>query len=212
LTPSPTTLAAGVRAIRTKKVFGDMGRNAPEGWAGGRSLWGVLLVAALPLTGCGEAVGQLSAADAAASPPAVVRATPPGPARTEELPPPAATLIARFRDRGLPIGEVVVWPAESPPGATGPASGRYATKATFYDLRLERGPDPGIGAGGDVETFASEAELRARQEFLASVSPATGPPGHYAFSRGLVLLRVSKAFTPEQAAAYEEALAAALAR
>lgn len=162
-----------------------------------------LLMCVLLLAACSRADSP-PAAKVAESPP------PQAPAPAPTLPSDAAGVIDLLRQRGLPIGEVVAFTAETDPNKSLGRPNQYTSKATFLDTRLHRERPEQISAddGGTVETFANEGDAKARQAYVGSITSKVTPFAEYAYLDGKVLLRVSKRLTPDQAAQYEAVLRA----
>lgn len=122
----------------------------------------------------------------------------------------AVGVIERFRERGLPIGDVVVFTAATDGNNLLGRPNQYTAKATWRDTRLPRDYPDGVNAadGGTVETFATEADARTRQEYVGAIAKTGGPFAEYAYREGTILIRLSRRLTPEQAAEYETALRA----
>ena len=122
----------------------------------------------------------------------------------------AEAIVAALKAAGLPITGVQVYTAESDPNALLGRPGQYTGKANFTvdgipeeRRRTDRPFD--IVNGGAVEVFSTVADLESRKTYLdafRSLAP------EYTIPHGTVLLRLSYALTPDQAATYEAALKA----
>jgi hypothetical protein len=85
--------------------------------------------------------------------------------------------------------------------------GGYTSKADWTDRRAKPNLDDEVQLGGSVEVYKDPAAAKKRGEYIAKIldgMPAFGTEYHYL--NGGILLRVSGALTPEQAAEYEAAL------
>lgn len=115
--------------------------------------------------------------------------------------------MAAAKAIGLPIAEMMVFTAESDPDKLLGRPNQYTARAAWHDSRLPvaAGHPPGtdVQDGGDLELFATADDIRARQRAL---SGAAATEYDYASEKGLVLLRLSRQLTPEQAAQYAQAL------
>ncbi|WP_319052683.1 hypothetical protein [Streptomyces europaeiscabiei] len=85
--------------------------------------------------------------------------------------------------------------------------GGYTSKADFTDDRAKPKLDDEVQNGGSVEVFEDPAAAEDRAKFIAETLKAAKIFGtEYHYVNGGVLLRVSGALTPDQAAEYEAAL------
>jgi hypothetical protein len=157
--------------------------------------WLLPIAALILLSGCGGPV-------ATATP--IASATPGPPKATD-----AATVVARLKAMGLPIGVVVVFTAATDPDQLLGRPGQYVSKAAFADTRLPDSPEIGVAGGGSIERFTSGSELRVRKGFLEASVKASEIPDEYDYVVNLTLLRLSRALTSDQAAQYQQALATA---
>lgn len=85
--------------------------------------------------------------------------------------------------------------------------GGYTSKADFTDNRAKPKLDDEVQNGGSVEVFEDLAAAEDRAKFIADTLKAAKIFGtEYHYINGGILLRVSGALTPDQAAEYEAAL------
>lgn len=85
--------------------------------------------------------------------------------------------------------------------------GGYTSKADFTDDRAKPKLDDEVQNGGSVEVYDDPAEAEERAKFIADTLDKMKIFGtEYHYLKGGILLRVSGALTPEQAAEYEKAL------
>lgn len=85
--------------------------------------------------------------------------------------------------------------------------GGYASKADWTDQRAKPDLDDEVQLGGSVEVFDDPADAKKRDAYIAEIlkaAPVFGAEYHYV--KDGILLRVSGALTPAQAAEYEAAL------
>lgn len=162
----------------------------------------MLLLALFVLVACGrgEAPGVKPAEPSKPS----AEARPPAPT----LPGDAAGVVQLLKERGLPIGETLVYTAENDPNKLLGRPNQYTGKAAWLDTRLPRENKEQLSSsdGGTVETFANATDLEARRKYVEAVTSAASPFVEYAFTEGTVLVRISKRLTPDQAAQYEALL------
>lgn len=118
----------------------------------------------------------------------------------------AEAAIAQLKTAGFPIGEMVVYTAATDQNNLLGRPNQYVSKATFRDTRLPVGDPLEVASGGSVETFATEADMLARKTYIEGI--AKSPPfAEYDYGQGRILLRLSSKLTPDQALAYQQALA-----
>lgn len=85
--------------------------------------------------------------------------------------------------------------------------GGYTSKADFTDDRAKPKIDDEVQNGGSVEVYDDPAEAEERAKFIADTLDKMKIFGtEYHYLNGGILLRVSGALTPDQAAEYEAAL------
>lgn len=85
--------------------------------------------------------------------------------------------------------------------------GGYTSKADWTDKRAKPKLDDEVQNGGSVEVYADPAEAEERAKFIADTLDKMKIFGtEYHYLNGGILLRVSGALTPDQAAEYEAAL------
>jgi hypothetical protein len=115
-------------------------------------------------------------------------------------------VIATFEKAGIPIGDKEVYTAETDVNKLLGRPGQYVAKANWADSRLRQPADD--MAGGSVEIFRNERDLKARKAYVENIGRAMPTMAQYQYQKGLVLIRLDKALTPEQAAEYEKAIKA----
>lgn len=105
-----------------------------------------------------------------------------------------------FKAAGLPVGTVEIYDASTDPNELLGRPGQYTAKFNFADTRLEQFEDG--PTGGSVESFESTRELENRAEYIKSLGESMPMFAEYQFTSGLMLLRLDKGLTPEQADEY----------
>ncbi len=128
-----------------------------------------------------------------------------------QAPPDIGALINHLKASGLPLGRVDIYTAENDPFKRLGRPDQYIGKAVFHDTRFPLPPNDFLqwGAwGGTIETFANGDALESWKTIIrqARERDPTAPP-EYAYEKGLALVRLGTVFTPEQARAYEAAVA-----
>lgn len=123
-------------------------------------------------------------------------------------------IVDHLKAAGLPIGRVTLYNSENDPFNFAGRPDSYALKAVFHDEGVtvegcsQAEVIPWGQCGGTVESFASAADLgkwTAAIELSREKTPNATP--EYRYENGLTLLRLGHVLTPEQAGAYEAALA-----
>lgn len=155
--------------------------------------WIVVVIATLLVVACGS--GPVGA-----PPPAKVTPSPSTP------PPDPAAVIAALKAGGIPIGESIVYTADTDPNKLLGRPGQYVGKASFNDTRLPASPTWDIQGGGSIETFRRTTDLHTRTRYIETITQSSPLFAEYDYSHGLILLRVSHDLDPTQAEAYRTAL------
>lgn len=100
-----------------------------------------------------------------------------------------------------------VYTAASDPNNLLGRPGGYTSKADWTDKRAKPKLDDEVQNGGSVEVYADPADAEERATFVADTLDKMKIFGtEYHYIKGGILLRVSGALTPEQAAEYKKAL------
>lgn len=118
----------------------------------------------------------------------------------------ANQVIEKLKSRGLPIGEIENYTADNDPNHLLGRPNQYLSKVNFHDTRLKRSEDFDTSAGGSIEVFASEDDAQRRAKYIEGLGKASPMFVEYGFTNGVVLLRVSKDLSPDQAREYRLAL------
>lgn len=125
----------------------------------------------------------------------------------------AAGVVTKLKAARLPVGAVTVYTAANDPNHLLGRPNGYTSKAAFIDTRVKpsdaRDTSAGsVDLGGSVEVFATGAEATAREQYIQGAEKSMPMLGtEYDYVSGDVLLRVSEVLTPDQAKAYQAALA-----
>lgn len=131
------------------------------------------------------------------------------------LPDPAQGVVEALTAQGLPVTGVIAYTADTDPNKLLGRPGQYTSKAAFVDTRVDTSEKAGVDAGsvelgGGVEMFADASQAQARMQYIQSVLQNSGGAlgAEYDYLTGGVLVRVSGDLSPDQANAYQDALAA----
>jgi hypothetical protein len=120
----------------------------------------------------------------------------------------AESVLLALQEAGLPIGDYVVYSAEDDPNELLGRPGQYIAKVNFIDTTVVDAPIAyDVAEGGSIEVFESQDLAQARSDYVQSVTQTVPTLIEYDFVVGTVLLRLSKSLTPDDAGAYEAALA-----
>ena len=113
------------------------------------------------------------------------------------------TIILKLKDRGLPIGTVLVYSGDTGEEHLLSRPNMHLAKAArFEDTNVPQNPDASEPVGGSVEVFTNYTLAKQRYDYLSVFDEEAG----YTYQSGNVLVRVDHAVTPDQAAQYEQAL------
>lgn len=106
----------------------------------------------------------------------------------------------------LPVGDVVVLTAETDSNQLLGRPSQYTGKLFFYDARHPKveGTDENEAT---IEIFANAQDAQARHDYIKQMTDGVPVLAQYQFLKGRVLLRLPKVFTPDEAKAYEAAMA-----
>jgi len=121
-------------------------------------------------------------------------------------------VVAALKAAGLSIGQVKVYDASSDPNSLLGRPGQYTSKVAFTDANVATSDatDPfDLTNGGSVEVFASRGDATKRKDYIATVTAGLPVLTEYDYldRSGTVLLRLGHTLTPDQATAYQQALA-----
>jgi hypothetical protein len=122
--------------------------------------------------------------------------------------PKTADQIVQALKQSLPIGDSFSYTADNDPNHLLGRPGQYISKVNWIDTTLtttNTGADISVGDGGSIETFASLTDANARFTYIQGISRSSALFAEYEYQEGPYILRVSKAFTPDQAQAYDAA-------
>lgn len=164
----------------------------------------------VPLACGGSPAATTAPATALATAPATAPAT-----ATMAAAPDAARIVAALKAAGVPVGEVKVYTAADDPNSLLGRPGQYTGKAAFTLTSIpadkQDTADPfSVENGGSVEVFAGADDAATRARYVAAVTKSMPMFAEYDTLHGTVLLRLSHLLTPDQAAAYQRALASVL--
>ena len=156
---------------------------------------------------CGNASTTGNSPSPTATPTAVPTATPtPQVAYARKS---AIQIVQELKAKGLPIGEMFAYTAETDLNHLLGRPGQYTGKAEFKDTRItssEQGADISVSDGGSVEVFALTADAQRRFAYLQALSTSGNALfAEYEYLDGVAILRVSNQLTPTEAKAYEAA-------
>ncbi len=121
--------------------------------------------------------------------------------------PDASGLLASIKGKGVAVGEVQVYTADSDPNSLLGRPHQYVTKVNWHDTRIAA-KNFDIDGGGSIETFSVTADLASRVVYVSGITQGAAIFAEYEFSSqsGLFFLRLSHYLTPTQAMDYEAAL------
>ncbi len=116
----------------------------------------------------------------------------------------AEEISTALKAKGLPVGKVIVYTAETDTNKLLGRPNQYTSKVNFADTSLEQ-LDPNNPNGGSVEFFTSASDARTRKDYIDNIGKQSPMFVEYSYINGTALLRLSKDLTKDQAAQYEKA-------
>lgn len=131
----------------------------------------------------------------------------------------AAGITRQLTTKGLPVKLTVTYDATSDPNTRLGRPHQYTSKTAFDDTRVADSPQAkedatkdrrdSISYGGTVEVFPSADDATAWVKYVDGAQQALGGllKPDYIYQHGAVVVRVSHLLTPDQAKAYEAAIA-----
>lgn len=120
----------------------------------------------------------------------------------------AEQILLQLQERGLPIGEYLVYTDETDPNKLLGRPGGYTSKVNFIDTRYTyQAVEFLVEEGGTIEVFPSETLAKARVDYIESLVLASPLFAEYYYQEGSVVLRLSKQLLPSEAAAFAEEFA-----
>jgi hypothetical protein len=112
----------------------------------------------------------------------------------------------------MSMGKVTVWTAETDPNKLLGRPGGYTSAATIVDKALTC-TEVATDCGATVEVYPTDAEAKARSEYIQSMLGNGGVFGtEYHYFAGTALLRVTGQLTPDVAKQYAAKFEAAAKR
>jgi hypothetical protein len=161
-----------------------------------------VVLTALVMVGCG---GTTAAGNA--TPPAPTATATPKVAHTGQT---ADQILAGLQAKGMHIGASVTYTASTDQNNLLGRPGQYIGKINFKDTRIpdsgNQGVDISVDDGGSIEVFDTLVAATNRTQYVQGIAQSSALFAEYDFQDGLVLLRLSKILTPDQAQAYLAAL------
>ncbi len=135
----------------------------------------------------------------------------PAAARTSQAAPTSKSLVAQFKEAGIPIGKTRFWNAKTDQNDLLGRPGQYHAKVSWFDGRVEDGlGDFDVSDGGSLEMFKSESAAKRRYRYLKGITSSSPLFAEYSYLHGTVLLRLATELTPSQAKEYEGVVTSAL--
>jgi len=118
----------------------------------------------------------------------------------------AEEISTALKAKGLPIGTVIVYTAETDTNKLLGRPNQYVSKVKFTDTSLKQSDANSLEDGaGSVEFFTNAGDVKARKDYIDNIGKKMGPLFiEYSYINGDALLRINKVFTPDQAAQYEK--------
>lgn len=118
----------------------------------------------------------------------------------------AQEIANNLKEDGLPIGNLIVYTAETDDNQLLGRPNQYISRVRFADNTVDQS-DSDDPVGGSIETFNNVSDLEVRKEYCEAISKSIPMFAQYYYVNGNYLLRIDNAVTPENAKKYEEAFA-----
>ena len=121
----------------------------------------------------------------------------------------AAAVLEGFKAKGLPITSAIVHSAESDSNKLLGRPNGYESKVSFRDGRVPARSTGSIDTdtGGTIEVYPDAAGAQRRGAEIVALVKDSPLPVEYVYTRGRVVLRLSRELTPNQAEQYRAVLA-----
>jgi 2,4-dienoyl-CoA reductase-like NADH-dependent reductase (Old Yellow Enzyme family) len=108
---------------------------------------------------------------------------------------------------GLPIADIKVITPETDENKMMGRPGGYTSKAYFADTRHPAKPDEMVVVENNIEGFATVEDAQRRADYVSGIAKAMPMMAQYVYRSGKFVLRLDRALLPDEAKAYESALA-----
>lgn len=119
----------------------------------------------------------------------------------------ADQLAGALASADLPVTDVQVVTPKSDPNKLMGRPGQYTSKVFFTDMRYSHGEYETSAGENTIEGFASIADAKRRADYVSKMARSSPMFAQYVYHRGTFVLRLDRALDPEEAAAYDAALA-----
>lgn len=115
----------------------------------------------------------------------------------------AEEVVNALKEKGLPIGNIVVLTTKTDSNGLLGRPNQYIGKVDFADTTIKQS-DINEPEGGSIEFFKSNANAKARKDYIDSFGKESPMFIEYSYINGTALLRLNSELTPEQASEYEK--------
>jgi hypothetical protein len=119
----------------------------------------------------------------------------------------AGDMATALAASGLPIADIQVLTSKTDPNKLLGRPGQYTSKVFFFDSRYPAGANDVLSGENTIEGFATIAEAKRRAAYIIKITSGSPMFAQYVYHRGRFVLRLDKALDPDEATAYDEALA-----
>lgn len=117
----------------------------------------------------------------------------------------AEEIIQVIKDKGLPVGTVVSYTAETDTNNLLGKPNQYTSKVNFEDTRIkDNKPDDPLG--GTIEVFNNKQDASARKKYIEDVTKDRPVLQQYMYLCDNILLRIENRLTIDQAKEYADVL------
>lgn len=118
----------------------------------------------------------------------------------------AATMLAKLKAAGLPVGASATVTAADDPNHLLGRPGGYTSKVYWTDTSIDPAQvTDALQKGGEIETYPDAAGATTRASYIQAIAKSAPMFAEYDYVVGTSVLRLSSLLTPDQAAKYKAA-------
>jgi hypothetical protein len=118
----------------------------------------------------------------------------------------ASDVVKALKKNDLPIGDQLVYTAESDPDKLMGQTGQYTSKVHFIDTTQQEDTKVVMLNGGSVEIFENNKDAINRINYISKLAKSEPMYDEYDYVQGKILLRLTKNLPSTHGKKYEDAL------